>query len=55
MDQFGTQIDRHLLKQGVDRVVVDTTGLAAGDVARVRAFVDGLNPAARARVIVQGQ
>lgn len=53
-EQVTRSIDRHLLKQGVDRVVVDVTGLSASNAARIKSFVQGLDPGSRARIIVQG-
>jgi RHS repeat-associated protein len=50
---FTRQIDRHLLKQGLDRVVVDVSGLRAGERAAVVTHIQGLTPAQQARIIVQ--
>lgn len=50
---FLRQIDRHLLKQGLDRVVIDLTGLTAGERRAVFTHLRGLRPAARARLLVQ--
>ncbi len=50
---FTRQIDRHLLKQGLDFVVVDRAGLSAARRAAVDAHINGLPAAQRARIIVQ--
>ena len=54
LDQVTRSIDRHLLKQGVDIVVVDVTGLSTSNAARIKSFVNGLDAGSRARIIVQG-
>jgi hypothetical protein len=51
---FNHQVDRHLLKQGVDVTVVDTTGLNPSQKAAVLQHLDTLSPDQRARVILQG-
>jgi len=54
LQQVTRSISRHLQKQGVDTIVVDVTGLSASHAAGVRSFVNGLDAASRARIIVQG-
>lgn len=50
---FTRQIERHLLKQGLDRVVVDVSELSTAERGAVLSHISGLSPAARARIIVQ--
>lgn len=49
---FTRQIDKHLLKQGLDNVVVDTTGLAQAERAAVMSHISNLTLAQQARIIV---
>ncbi|XLS30595.1 SpvB/TcaC N-terminal domain-containing protein [Flavobacteriaceae bacterium M23B6Z8] len=49
---FTNQITGHLQKQGLDRVVVDLSGLADNSVRDVRAFVESLDQASQARIIM---
>jgi hypothetical protein len=53
-DQFDASIDRHLLKQGLDHVVVDLTGLDPAQAAAVRAHIAGLTPDQQARIVIIG-
>jgi hypothetical protein len=53
LGQFNRQIDRHLLKQGLDFVVVDLSDLSSTDRASVLSHISGLAPAQQARIIVQ--
>jgi hypothetical protein len=50
---FTEQIGRHLLKAGIDFVVVDVSGLSAAERSGVRGHVNRLRPGQRARVLVQ--
>ena len=47
------QIDKHLLKQGLDRVVVDLSARAASERNSVLAFISRLSSAEQTRMIVQ--
>jgi hypothetical protein len=53
LQSFIRQIDRHLLKQGLDYVVLDLTNFSAADRAAVLSHIRGLSPAEQARIIVQ--
>ena len=50
---FLRQIAKHLLKQGLDYVVVDVTGFHAVQRRAVFTYLRGLRPADRARIIIQ--
>ncbi|MGE3542016.1 MAG: hypothetical protein AB7N91_31950 [Candidatus Tectimicrobiota bacterium] len=50
---FLRQIDRHLLKQGLDRVVIDLTGLTAAERRAVLTHLRGLSPMTRTRLLIQ--
>jgi hypothetical protein len=50
---FTRQIDQHLRKQGLDRVVVDITGLSATDRGSVLSHISRLPAPERARIIIQ--
>lgn len=50
---FLRQIAKHLLKQGLDYVVVDVTGFDAAQRRAVFMYLRGLRPADRARIIIQ--
>ena len=50
---FTRQIGKHLLKQGLDKVVVDVTGLSEAEVAAVMSHIKSLTSAEQARIIVQ--
>jgi RHS repeat-associated protein len=53
LGSFTSQIDRHLLKQGLDHVVVDLTGLSPAEAASVSSHIGNLTPAQQALIIVQ--
>jgi len=53
LGSFTRQIDKHLLKQGVDKIVVDLTGLSETVRAEVLKYISGLSDALRARIIIQ--
>lgn len=53
LGSFTRQIDKHLLKQGLDHVVVDVAGLSATERAAVMSHIGNLTPAQQARIIVQ--
>ncbi len=53
MSAFLRQIAKHLLKQGLDYVVVDVTGFHAVQRRAVFTYLRGLRPADRARLIIQ--
>ena len=48
---FTRSIDNHLLKQGLDRVVVDMTGMKASHIASVRQHIELLPSAFQERII----
>ena len=50
---FLRQIDRHLLKQGLDKVVIDLTDVPAAERRAVFVYLRRLRPADRARLILQ--
>jgi len=50
---FLRQIDRHLLKQGLDKVVIDLTGFSATERRAVFTHLRQLAPGERARIILQ--
>lgn len=50
---FLRQIDRHLLKQGLDKVVIDLTGFSFTERRAVFMHLRQLGPAERARILVQ--
>jgi hypothetical protein len=50
---FLRQITKHLLKQGLDKVVIDLTGFTAAERRAVFTHLRGLRPAERARILVQ--
>ncbi|ETX05527.1 hypothetical protein [Candidatus Entotheonella palauensis] len=50
---FSRQIDRHLLKQGLDKVVIDLTDFNASERRAVFAHLRTLGAAERARIILQ--
>lgn len=52
---FDSQIDKHLLKQGVDEIVVDVANLTPAQKAQVQAHINGLSPADQARISIQGR
>jgi len=54
LQQVARSIRGHLLKHGVDTIVVDVTGLTASKAARIRSFISGLDAGSRSRIIVQG-
>ncbi len=51
---FNAQIDRHLLKQGLDYVVIDLSNLTPEQRAGVQSQVDGLPIVQQSRIIVVG-
>ena len=53
-DAFNAAIDDHLLKQGLDHVVVDTTGMTPVQRAAVQQHIASLPEAQRNRIIMQG-
>jgi RHS repeat-associated protein len=53
-DAFNAAIDDHLLKQGLDKVVVDTTGMTPAQQAAVEQHIAGLPEAQQNRIIIQG-
>jgi hypothetical protein len=50
---FLRQITRHLLKQGLDTVVIDLTGFTAAERRAVFTHLRGLRPTERARILLQ--
>lgn len=54
LQSFTNQINRHLLKQGVDYTVVDLTGLNATQSGQVQTFINSLSQAQRAQIIILG-
>ncbi len=50
---FLRQIDRHLLKQGLDKVVIDLTDFSTTERRAVFTHLRQLGPVERARIIVQ--
>lgn len=50
---FLRQIDRHLLKQGLDKVVIDLTDFTALERRAVLTHLRQLSPAERARMMIQ--
>jgi len=53
LGEFVASIRAHLLKRGVDYVVVDVSNLTRAEIAQVNAFVEKLDELARARLILQ--
>jgi hypothetical protein len=53
LEEFVASIRSHLLKSGVDYVVVDASTLTTGEVAQVNAFIARLSALDRARIILQ--
>jgi hypothetical protein len=54
VESFKKSIDGHLLKQGLDRVVVDMTGMPTRQTVPVAEYIATLSPAARARILKIG-
>jgi hypothetical protein len=50
---FLRQITRHLLKQGLDTVVIDLTGFTAAERRAVFTHLRGLHPTERTRILLQ--
>jgi len=50
---FLRQIDKHLLKQGLDKVVIDLTGFPAAERRAVFTHLRRLRPTDRARIMLQ--
>jgi hypothetical protein len=50
---FLRQIDKHLLKQGLDRVVIDLTGFPVAERRDIYTYLRRLRPPDRARIILQ--
>jgi len=50
---FLRQVDRHLLKQGLDRVIIDLTGFPVAERRAVFTHLRRLRPTYRARIILQ--
>ena len=50
---FLQQIDKHLLKQGLDKVVIDLTGFPAAERRAVFTHLRRLRPTDRARIMLQ--
>jgi hypothetical protein len=50
---FLRQIDKHLLKQGLDRVVIDLTGFPVAERRAIYTYLRRLHPTDRARIILQ--
>ena len=50
---FLHQIDKHMLKQGLDRVVIDLTGFPMAERRAVFTHLRRLRPADRARIMLQ--
>jgi hypothetical protein len=53
-DSFVAQINTHLLKQGVDFVVVDLTGIGSTQAAAIQNHINSLASEQLSRIIVQG-
>ena len=50
---FLRQITKHLLKQGLDTVVIDLTGFTAAERRAVFTYLRGLHPTERTRILLQ--
>jgi hypothetical protein len=50
---FLRQITKHLLKQGLDKVVIDLTGFTAAERRAVFTHLRGLRPTERTRILLQ--
>ena len=50
---FLRQITKHLLKQGLDTVVIDLTGFTAAERRVVFTHLQGLRPTERTRILLQ--
>ena len=50
---FLRQIAKHLLKQGLDTVVIDLTGFTAAERRAVFTHLRGLRPTERPRILLQ--
>jgi hypothetical protein len=50
---FLRQIDKHLLTQGLDRVVIDLTGFPVAERRDIYTYLRRLRPPDRARIILQ--
>jgi hypothetical protein len=50
---FLRQVDKHLLKQGLDRVVIDLTGFPVAERRAVFTHLRRLRPTDRARILLQ--
>ena len=50
---FLRQITKHLLKQGLDTVVIDLTGFTAAERRAVFTHLRGLHPNERTRILLQ--
>ena len=50
---FLRQITKHLLKQGLDTVVIDLTGFTAAERRAVFTHLRGLHPTERTRILLQ--
>jgi hypothetical protein len=53
LGSFTRQIDKHLLKQGIDKIVVDLAGLSGAVRAEVINYISGLSDAQKAKLIIQ--
>jgi hypothetical protein len=53
LQAFLRQVDKHLLKQGLDRVVIDLTGFPVAERRAVFTHLRWLRPTDRARIILQ--
>jgi hypothetical protein len=53
LQAFLRQVDKHLLQQGLDRVVIDLTGFPVAECRAVFTHLRWLRPTDRARIILQ--